>query len=71
VGSSKGKIPCSLISFNSILYMYLFIGTPLSLCKECIPTSVGRIFGINMVIDKFEEDGLQISNLGDVAKEMI
>jgi hypothetical protein len=26
---------------------------------------------LNALIDKFEEDGLQISNLGDVAKEMI
>jgi hypothetical protein len=26
---------------------------------------------LNALIDKFEEDGPQISNLGDVAKEMI
>ena len=26
---------------------------------------------LNALIDKFEEDGLQISNFGDVAKEMI
>jgi hypothetical protein len=26
---------------------------------------------LNKLIDKFEEDGPQISNLGDIAKEMI